>query len=77
MEKKKSACLIRKKGDQKQICVAMYGDERNGVSLYWEDFSDNWNRLFDSVKQAWWAWYQWKKRKPEETEGWFVEVIEI
>ena len=76
MEEKKYACLLRQKGDQKQICVAFYGDENNGVSLYWEDFHNNWNRLFGSKKQAWWAWNQFKKRKPEDAAGWFVTVEE-
>ena len=68
------ACLIRQKDSQKQICVGCYGDAKQGVNLYWEDFHDNYNMLFSSEKQAWWAWYQFKRFHPDRTDGWSAKV---
>lgn len=68
------ACLIRKKGNKKQVCVACFGDGTQGVDLFWEDYKNNLNCLFASAKQAWWAWYQYRKHHPESIDGWYAQV---
>lgn len=69
--------IIRNEAGEELQCDAHWGG--NGHTML--SFADRntvlnafGNGMFDSERQAWYFWYQFKKEYPDRVEGWTPEV---
>lgn len=60
---------------QRKVCATAWGDTKSGVMLDFVDYIHTNGLPFDSEKQAWWHWYQFRKFHPNDCVGWYASVV--